>query len=59
MMKQEHRITEIKTPVAVVARCSCGWSSTQTRRQNAWARNAKLQQAKRGHLDRVKQNEEG
>ena len=53
MMEQNHQIMEVKTPVSVIARCSCGWSATQTRRQNAWARNAKLQKAKRAHLDRV------
>lgn len=52
-MLRHHAIVEIKSPVTVIVRCECGWSHTETRRQNALARDAKIRQAKRSHIERV------
>jgi hypothetical protein len=45
----DHYITETRSPVAVIWRCSCGWSHRETRRQNALARAAKLRAAANKH----------
>jgi hypothetical protein len=45
-----HEPTTYRTPISVIVRCSCGWSATQSRRQNAFARATKLKSAWRRHL---------
>lgn len=40
-----HEISECTSPINVTVRCSCGWSYTESRRQNAWARAAKIRAA--------------
>lgn len=44
-----HRTSESYTPVSVVCRCTCGWSTSVTRRQNALARAAKCARACHEH----------
>lgn len=44
-----HSLKRIDTPISVIVRCSCGWSHTETRHQNALARAAKLRAAIRRH----------
>jgi hypothetical protein len=50
----KHEISSRNSPVSVITMCSCGWSHTETRRQNAWARAAKIKSAVRGHFARIK-----
>lgn len=45
-----HEVTEHRSPTSVSYRCSCGWRHTELRRQNAFARAAKLRAALREHL---------
>lgn len=45
----EHHIVEIATPIAIIVRCSCGWTKEITRKQNAYARAAKVKSAIRHH----------
>lgn len=45
-----HEITQHKNPIQYVLRCSCGWSFSTSRRQNAWARAAKIRAAVGAHL---------
>ena len=48
-----HSITETRSPVSVMLRCSCGWSRTFSTRGaagNALARAAKVKAAKRQHF---------
>lgn len=45
-----HEITERKTPLAVLLRCSCGWYREISRRQNALARAAKVRAAIRARI---------
>jgi hypothetical protein len=52
-----HVITEYESPVAITARCVCGWSHRETRRQNALARASKINAAKRKHLAEVSKAE--
>lgn len=49
----KHEIAEYVSPVGVTWRCSCGWSTQQSRRQNALARAAKLKAAARKHYKAV------
>ena len=44
-----HEMREERSPVTITMRCSCGWSATQSRRQNALARAAKLRKACDAH----------
>lgn len=44
-MTTRHDMTEVRSPGAVVVRCSCGWSRTVLRAQNALARAAKVRAA--------------
>lgn len=48
--KENHFMTEIRSPISVIWRCSCGWYTKQTRRQNALARYAKLNAAWGKHI---------
>lgn len=45
----DHKVVELTSPVAVILRCSCGWTRQFDRRQNALARVAKVRAAKREH----------
>lgn len=45
----QHEISERRSPVSVMLICSCGWRHTETRRQNARARQARLDAARRSH----------
>lgn len=45
----QHKIELIRSPISVTARCSCGWSHVETRRQNARARQSKLEAMIRSH----------
>lgn len=47
-----HKISETRTPIAVILRCSCGWHYSASRRQNARARAAKVKAAIRAHIPR-------
>lgn len=40
-----HSITERRSPINITVRCTCGWVHTETRRQNALARAAKVRAA--------------
>lgn len=51
----EHKISESVSPVSVQVRCSCGWYQSVTRKQNAFARAAKVRMAIRMHLKAVEQ----
>jgi hypothetical protein len=42
---EEHSISEIRSPAAIILRCTCGWVQQITRRQNALARAAKVHAA--------------
>lgn len=42
-------MTYTVTPAAIIVRCECGWSFTQSRRQNALARAAKIKAAINKH----------
>lgn len=46
----EHYISERRSPIDVVAFCSCGWAYSTTRRQNARVRASKINAAVRKHL---------
>jgi hypothetical protein len=48
-MTTVHDITVRLSPIAAIALCSCGWTRTVTRRQNALARTSKLQAAMNAH----------
>ncbi len=48
-MIRDHIMTERRSPVAFLLRCSCGWSRQITRRQNALARAAKIRAAWNEH----------
>lgn len=37
-----HDQNELRTPIAILLRCSCGWRRQVTRKQNALARAAKV-----------------
>lgn len=41
----EHDITTRRSPVAIIVRCTCGWSRQFTRHQNALARAARVRAA--------------
>jgi len=41
----EHQITTRKTPIYYLIQCSCGWHFETSRKQNAWARAAKIRAA--------------
>ena len=45
----QHDVSTIRTPIAILLRCSCGWSRQFTRHQNALARAAKVKAAKQEH----------
>lgn len=49
MASDGHIVTVRYSPVSVLWICSCGWSTQQSRRQNAWARTAKLRAAYTKH----------
>jgi hypothetical protein len=55
----EHEITERRTPASVIALCSCGWMHRESRRQNAFARAAKLRAAQRKHLTEARRDKHG
>lgn len=55
--KVEHEITQRKTPLSYLLVCTCGWSHSETRRQNAWARAAKLRSAEAAHWRAVEAQE--
>jgi hypothetical protein len=40
-----HHIDEIRSPIAIILRCSCGWTRSISRQQNALARAAKVRAA--------------
>lgn len=40
-----HAVTQITTPGAVILSCTCGWGRQESRRQNAFARAAKVRAA--------------
>lgn len=44
-----HEISERRTPISYELSCTCGWRHSETLRQNAWARVAKLNSAVRRH----------
>jgi hypothetical protein len=44
-----HDIAEIRTPIAIIVRCSCGWSRQVTRKQNALARASQVRAKIREH----------
>jgi hypothetical protein len=46
----EHRIEERTSPINVMLICSCGWTHSESRHQNAFARAAKLRKARKDHL---------
>lgn len=46
----DHRIHQQASPISVTATCTCGWRHRETRRQNAFARAAKLKAAISKHL---------
>lgn len=48
-----HVIGSRRTPINFIVSCECGWSFQTTRKQNAWARAAKIRGAIRQHLDEV------
>lgn len=48
-----HQITSTYTPVSERLVCSCGWRHTETRRQNALARAARVRAVVRKHLETV------
>lgn len=51
MVEVEHFIAdERRTPVSFVTTCNCGWRHETTRRQNAWARAAKIRAAVAEHM---------
>ena len=49
----KHDITVRLSPLIAKALCSCGWSFTVTRRQNALARKSKLDAAMKLHWHTV------
>jgi hypothetical protein len=51
-----HDITERRSPINIVVRCSCGWSRTFTRKQNALARAAKVRAAVDAHNREIEAN---
>lgn len=51
----KHVIVTIRSPINITARCSCGWSVTITRRQNALARAAKIRAVIHKHLQERKE----
>lgn len=52
-MKPIHEITERKTPISILLLCDCGWTHSESRRQNARPRAAKLRAATRKHWAEV------
>lgn len=48
-MPQTHEMSQRTTPVSVIVVCSCGWSRSVSRRQNALARSAKVRAAYHSH----------
>lgn len=48
-MSRPHEITTRTTPISYILTCTCGWSHTEKRRQNALARAAKIEAARRKH----------
>lgn len=42
-------MTETVAPLSITVRCQCGWSHTESRRQNALARAAKMRAAINKH----------
>lgn len=51
-----HSISERRTPVSVLVLCTCGWSREISRKQNAFARAAKVKKAIREHVKWVAEN---
>ena len=52
-MSKPRAITERRAPTATIVCCTCGWSRTITRRQNALARAAKVRAARNEHARQV------
>lgn len=52
-----HEVVELTSPDAIILRCSCGWSHQIDRRQNAFARAAKVRAEKTKHRREVAQKE--
>lgn len=51
-----HWIEERKTPINYLVTCTCGWTYQTTRRQNAWARAAKIRGAVAAHSKEIESN---
>ena len=49
-----HAITHRASPAIYTVTCSCGWRFETKRRQNAWARAAKVKAAVNAHFAAVK-----
>jgi hypothetical protein len=52
-MTRAHEIAQRTTPINHLVVCTCGWSFQTTRKQNAWARAAKVRGAIRQHCDEI------
>jgi hypothetical protein len=50
----KHVIDQVKSPIHFKVFCSCGWSFQTTRKQNAWARAAKIRAAIKAHEEKHK-----
>jgi hypothetical protein len=55
MTETKHETSEHRSPVAILLRCSCGWSRQISRKQNALARAAKVKAAWREHEQQIPQ----
>jgi hypothetical protein len=51
--QEAHHIRTVRAPDNVTLRCDCGWWCRQTRRQNAFARAAKLRAAVAEHERKI------
>jgi hypothetical protein len=49
----KHEMNRRSSPVSETIRCSCGWSTTQRKPQNALGREAKLTSAVRQHAEEI------
>jgi hypothetical protein len=49
----DHQIDETVSPIAVLLRCSCGWHTAVSRKQNALARAAKVRSHIHKHLEEM------
>jgi hypothetical protein len=48
--REEHVINQRRSPINVLLICSCGWTWSISRQQNALARSAKARAAIKAHL---------